>query len=198
MSSTTSSSNGSTARAPGALAERRGAPLAVGHERGCEKRQLGAVDGEERLGHAVRERHDRRGLAERAEQRRQHGGMGEGRVDGADRSEPPRAGPRRRARRRARPAARGRARGRARSAPTAAAAGNSCSGAQTTITGGSATRASRPAARRASVEPCQGRLALSRPMRCERPPASRIPATPSIRGLLSPHARHGPAGRRRP
>ena len=38
-------------RAPGALAERGGAPLAVGHERGCEKRQLGAVDGEERLGH---------------------------------------------------------------------------------------------------------------------------------------------------
>ena len=34
----------------GALAERGGAPLAVGHERGCEERQLGAVDGEERLG----------------------------------------------------------------------------------------------------------------------------------------------------
>ena len=91
------------------------APLAVGDERRGEERQLRAVDGEERLGALVAERHDGRGRPERAEQRRQHGGVGERRVDGADGRDlgaraggrqaggEPRERPERRARGRARP-----------------------------------------------------------------------------------------------
>ena len=117
MSSTTSSSNGSTSARAGALAERGGAPLAVGDERRGEERQLGAVDGEERL----RQRPSRAarppGTSPSApSERRQHRRVGERSVDGADGGDLGARARGGRARRRAPPAARGRARGRARPA----------------------------------------------------------------------------------
>ena len=177
----------------------RGAPLAVGDERRGEERQLGAVDGEERLGPPVAERHDcRSDVAERAEQRASTAGWASGastaQTAATSARGPATAEPGGEPGERARARARGRARPRTQSA---AAAVPGPVRRQRSRAARNSGRAGRPLGARASSR-ATARLALSRPMRCERPPASRIPATPSICGLLSPHGRHGPAGRRRP
>ena len=135
--------------------------------------------------------------------RRDERGMQQRRVDAGDEDDRGALADLPQARRRCPRAGRGRRARRRRPRARRAARGSSWPAARTTTTGPSTARATRPTARRTSVEPCHSSVAFGAPMRVERPPARTMPAVRSatervLERVVAParrRARSGPPRR---